>query len=319
MDISHYVNTLGKSLLAQYGERVHKVALNVGFTCPNRDGSKGHGGCTFCNNDSFTPKGRTIRPLANQLFAGSHAVRRITGARKLIAYFQAYTNTYADIERLRSLYEQALAHPDVVGIAIDTRPDCVPREVLELLCEFRDRGYDVWLELGLQSSFDSTLRRVNRGHGFAEYAETVQQARSMGLKVCTHLILGLPEENASHARTTLSKVLALGTDGLKLHPLHVVKATMLAHEWRMGQYQPLTQRDYIDQCVELISLTPPKIIFHRLTATASADILLTPAWCEHKWSVINGITQQLAQRGLSQGSALGMPWRKEADHVAIAV
>ena len=315
MDISHYVNTLGQSLLAQYGERVHKVALNVGFTCPNRDGTKGHGGCTFCNNASFSPEGRSTRPLQEQLAAGGIAVGRITGARKLIAYFQAYTNTYADIQRLRNLYEEALAYPEVIGIAVGTRPDCVPQAVLELLCEFRDRGYEVWLELGLQSSFDSTLKRVNRGHGFAEYADTVQRARNMGLKVCTHLILGLPDEDVTHARITLAKVLALGTDGLKLHPLHVVKATKLAHEWRLGQYQPLAQQDYIEQCVELITHTPNDIVFHRLTGTASADILLSPAWCEHKWSVINGITQQLAQRGLSQGSALGQPWYKESNHV----
>lgn len=319
MDITHFVNTLGQSLLAKYGERVHKVALNAGFTCPNRDGSKGNGGCTFCNNASFTPEGRMVRPLQDQLASGRLAVHSITGARKLIAYFQAYTNTYADIDRLRVLYEEALAYPDVIGIAVGTRPDCVPTEVLELLCEFRDRGHEVWLELGLQSSFDSTLQRVNRGHGFSEYAETVKRARRMDLKVCTHLILGLPEETLAHAHVTLEKVLAVGTDGLKLHPLHVVKATKLAHEWRLGQYQPMEEFDYVNQCVELIAHTPPEIIYHRLTGTASADILLTPAWCEHKWPVINGITRALSARGLSQGSALGRPWHKESHYGAACV
>ncbi|HQV79637.1 MAG: TIGR01212 family radical SAM protein [Agitococcus sp.] len=319
MDISFYVNTLGQSLLAQYGQRVHKVALNVGFTCPNRDGSKGTGGCTFCNNASFSPEARLTRPLAEQLASGGRAVHKITGARKLIAYFQAYTNTYADIERLRLLYEEALEYPDVIGLSIGTRPDCVPQEVLDLLCEFQQKGHDIWLELGLQSAFNDTLKRVNRGHGLEEYAETAQKARAMGLKVCTHLILGLPNESLTHAQITLSTVLGLGTDGLKLHPLHVVKATKLAHEWRLGQYEPLTQEDYIEQCIDLITHTPPDIVFHRLTGTAPPEMLITPAWCQHKWPVINGIAKRLAERGLSQGSALGQPWHKRSNHLGIAV
>lgn len=311
MDLSQHVNTFGQHLLARHGERVHKVALNVGFTCPNRDGSKGRGGCTFCNNDSFAPERQPLRSVEEQITSGSRAVQRVTGAYKLIAYFQAYTNTYADIDRLRRLYDEALAHPQVIGLSVGTRPDCVPSEVIDLLCDYQQQGYEVWLELGLQSAFDDTLKRVNRGHGWAEYADTVQQARARGLPVCTHLILGLPEENAAHAHATLQRVLDLGTDGLKLHPLHIVKSTMLAHQWRLKQYQPMKVEDYVDLCVQLIAKTPPEVVFHRLTGTASADILLAPAWCEHKWPVLNAITRQLADLGVSQGSALGTPFRKE--------
>lgn len=310
MDLSQYVHTFGHDLHARHGQRVHKVALNVGFTCPNRDGSKGRGGCTFCNNDSFTP-GASQPGVTAQINAGQQVLKRHLRARKLIAYFQAYTNTYAELERLRALYEEALAHPEVVGLSIGTRPDCVPPTVLDLLAGYRERGYDICLELGLQSAFDETLAKVNRGHGFAEYAETTRQARARGLPVCTHLILGLPGEGAEHARETLARVLAVGTDGLKLHPLHVVKATMLAYQWKRGEYTPMLESDYVAQCIDLIAHTPPEVVFHRITGTASADILLAPMWCEQKWPVINAITAGLAERGWSQGSALGRPWRRE--------
>ncbi len=318
MDLSQYVHTFGHDLQARHGQRVHKVALNVGFTCPNRDGSKGRGGCTFCNNESFAPERQPDRSVSDQINAGARVVRKLNRARKLMAYFQAYTNTYADIDRLRRLYDEALAHPDVVGLSIGTRPDCVPLEVLDLLAGYRDQGYEVWLELGLQSAFDETLEKVNRGHGFAEYADTTRQARARGLPVCTHLILGLPGENADHARQTLRQVLEVGTDGLKLHPLHVVKATMLAFQWKRGEYTPMLASDYVEQCIDLIAHTPPEVVFHRLTGTASAEILLAPAWCEHKWPVINAITQGLAARGLSQGAALGRPYRQESAHDGIA-
>lgn len=311
MELSQYVNTFGQYLLARHGERVHKVALNVGFTCPNRDGTKGHGGCTFCNNDSFAPERQPLVSVSEQMNQGGRIIHKLTGARKFLAYFQAYTNTYADIDRLRILYDEALAQPNVIGLSIGTRPDCVPLEVLDLLCDYQHQGHEIWLELGLQSAFDDTLQRINRGHGLAEYAQTVQQARARGLPVCTHLILGLPQEDAHHAHSTLDTVLELGTDGLKLHPLHVVKSTMLAHQWRLKQYEPLLAQDYVDLCVQLIAKTPPHITYHRLTGTASADILLAPAWCQHKWPVLNTITQQLAQLGLVQGSALGTPFSKE--------
>ena len=230
MTLADYINTFGKMMLQRYGERVHKIAIDAGFTCPNRDGSKGRGGCTFCNNASFSPNDRKPLPISAQIAAGRRVIRKRTGARKYIAYFQAYTNTYADVDELARLYDQALLEPDIIGLSIGTRPDCVPGSVLDLLADFKDKGYEVWLELGLQSSYDKTLDRVNRGHGFADYCNALRAARSRGLQVCTHLIIGLPGETASHCRTTLERVLALGVDGLKLHPLHVVKGTRLESE-----------------------------------------------------------------------------------------
>ena len=296
MTLSSHVNTFGQAMLRRYGERVHKIAIDADFTCPNRDGSKGRGGCTFCNNVSFSPNGRQPAALSVQIAAGRRVIRKRTGARKYLAYFQAYTNTYADISVLKALYDEALSETDVIGLAVGTRPDCVPAAVLDLLAAYQRQGHEVWLELGLQSSFDESLRRVNRGHGFAEYKTTLQAARARGLQVCTHLIVGLPGETKRHCETTLERVLELGVDGLKLHPLHVVKGTQLANEWRRGEYQALRLDEYIDITVDLIRQTPPQIIFHRLTATAAPRILLAPDWCARKWLVLNRISDSLQQQ-----------------------
>jgi radical SAM protein (TIGR01212 family) len=293
--LSNHVNTFGQAMLHRYGERVHKIAIDADFTCPNRDGSKGRGGCTFCNNVSFSPNGRQPPGIIEQIAAGRQVIRKRTGARKYLAYFQAYTNTYADIGSLRALYDQALSEPDVIGLAVGTRPDCAPAPVLDLLADYQQQGHEVWLELGLQSSFDESLRRVNRGHGFAEYKTALLAARERGLQVCTHLIIGLPGETKRHCKVTLERVLELGVDGLKLHPLHVVKGTQLANEWRRGDYQPLLLDEYIDIAADLIRHTPPEVIYHRVTATASKQILLAPDWCSQKWLVLNRITDALKQ------------------------
>jgi radical SAM protein (TIGR01212 family) len=305
MALSDYVNTFGQHLLRRYGERVHKIAIDAGFTCPNRDGSKGIGGCTFCNNTSFSPNGRQPLPIPQQIVNGRRVIAKRTRARLFIAYFQAYTNTYADIEQLDTLYQQALSEPDVIGLSVGTRPDCVSAAVLDLLSAYRREGREVWLELGLQSAFDETLQRVNRGHGFAEYRDTVVAAKRRGIPVCTHLIAGLPGETAQHCQDTLEAVLALGTDGLKLHPLHVVKHTLLANQWRRGEYQPLSLTNYLRIAADLIERTPEYIVFHRLTGTAFTDILLAPEWCSQKWNVLNGIERELSSRGHRQGQFAG--------------
>ncbi len=299
--LSDRVHTLGRELLHRYGERVHKVAIHAGFTCPNRDGSKGRGGCTFCNNVSFSPNARDEPDIAAQIEAGRRVLARRTGARRFIAYFQSYTNTYGDVAELRRLYERALAEPDVVGLSVGTRPDCVPDEVLDLLAGYRERGCEVWLELGLQSAFDDTLARVNRGHGFAEYQDAVKRARARGLPVCTHLIVGLPGEAAADSLLSLERVLAWGVEGLKIHPLHVVKGTLLANQWRRGEYEPLALEEYVETVVEMVRRTPEEVVFHRLTGTASERILLAPAWCAWKWRVLNAITCRLEALAARQG------------------
>jgi hypothetical protein len=305
MPLSDLVNTFGQDLLRRHGRRVHKVAIHAGFSCPNRDGAKGRGGCSFCNNVSFSPSAKALPDVATQIESGRRVIRKRTGAERYLAYFQAYTNTYGDVAHLAALYRAALAEPDVVGLSVGTRPDCVPEAVLDLLCALRDQGHEVWLELGLQSTFDATLHRVNRGHGFADYRHAVRAARGRGLPVCTHLIVGLPGEGRDAALTSLERVLALGTDGLKLHPLHVVRHTLLAKEWRAGGYRPLAMEDYVAIACDLIERTPAGVSFHRVTGTASRDILLAPDWCAKKWAVLNGIEAELRRRGTAQGGRAG--------------
>lgn len=301
MVLSERIHTYGQFLLKKHGERVHKIALDAGFTCPNRDGSKGIGGCTFCNNDSFSPNGHTPPTIAQQLASGRRAIGKRTRATKFIAYFQAYTNTYAKVEHLETLYQEALREPDIIGLSVGTRPDCVNEDVLDLLARYQAKGLEICLELGLQSAFDETLNRVNRGHGLAEYRTTVLAARQRGIPVCTHLIIGLPGETEEHCQATLDTVLQLGTDGMKLHPLHVVKGTILAHQWRKGEYQPMSREEYIRIAANLIERTPEHIAYHRVTGTCSPDILLAPNWCSQKWSVLNGIEAELRRRGHHQG------------------
>lgn len=300
MPLSDYVNTFGQYMLQRHGERIHKIAINAGFTCPNRDGSKGIGGCTFCNNASFSPN-HTLSPIPIQVEAGRQVIPRRTGARRYLAYFQAYTNTYAEIDALARQYEQALAEKDVIGLSVGTRPDCVPDTVMDLLCHYRDQGHEVWLELGLQSAHDHTLERVNRGHGFAEYQAAIKAARKRGIPVCTHLILGLPGETADDIDTSFNRVIDAGVNGLKLHPLHIVKGTQLAREWKQGGYTPLLMEDYVNMVANLIQRTPRDIVYHRITATAQNDILLAPHWCSKKWHVLNSIENELKRRNARQG------------------
>ena len=310
------VNTFGQAMLRKYGERVHKIAIDAGFTCPNRDGSKGRGGCTFCNNVSFSPNERKPPSIPEQIEAGRRVIVKRTGAKKYIAYFQTYSNTYADINTLRSLYESALAEPDVIGLSIGTRPDCVAPAALDLLASYRDQGYEIWLELGLQSAFDDTLARVNRGHGLKEYEQAVHDARSRELNICTHLIVGLPGETDLHIQKSLRTVLLLGVQGLKIHPLHVVKGTQLANTWRQGDYRPMSYKKYISTAADLIECTPEDIIFHRITGTAAPEILLAPIWCARKWSVLNGIEAELRSRGARQGSCFRSRQRTQGTTVA---
>lgn len=285
--------SFGQYAQQKFGEKVHKLSINAAFTCPNRDGTKGIGGCTFCNNASFSPNAKNLSSIEAQIAQGKTVIRKRTGALKYLAYFQAYTNTYDEISRLKQLYDRALAIEDVIGLSIGTRPDCVPDKVLELLLAYQQQGKEIWLELGLQSAFDESLKRVNRGHGFAEYVDACTRARNLGLKVCTHFIVGLPGETPKQSLESLQRALELGFDGIKIHPLHVVKGTQLARKFNRGDYQAISFEDYINTTVKMVNILPKDIVIHRLTGTASKQILLGPAWCEKKWQVLNAIEDRL--------------------------
>lgn len=294
---------MGTHLRKIHGQRVHKLAIHAGFICPNMDGTSGRGGCSFCNNASFSPQVREHHSgeVARQLATGRCVIAKRTGAKRYLAYFQAYTNTYGELDYLKRLYDEALEQPGVLGLAVGTRPDCVPDAVLDLLASYQDQGYEVWLELGLQSAFDETLQRVNRGHGFIQYKDAISRAHRRNLSVCTHLIVGLPGERGWHAQKTLQRVLECNTQGLKLHPLHVVRGTSLARLWQRGEYRPLGFEEYLGIAADLIEMTPPDVVFHRLTATVRPPLLLAPDWCAYKWRVLNGIERELDGRNSYQG------------------
>ncbi|TXZ73679.1 TIGR01212 family radical SAM protein [Vibrio mimicus] len=304
MQLHRLVNTIGQDLQRRYGEKVHKLTLHGGFSCPNRDGTIGRGGCTFCNVASFANEETQQQSIHDQLKDRAGEIKR---AKKYLAYFQAYTSTYAEVQVLKSMYEQALEVADIVGLCVGTRPDCVPDAVLELLADYVQQGYEIWLELGLQTAHDHTLKRINRGHDFACYAEITAKARALGIKVCTHLIVGLPGEGRSENMSTLQQVLKIGTDGIKLHGLHIVEGSTMAKAWRAGRLAVLEQDEYVSIACEMIRSTPPQIIYHRVSSAARRPTLLAPLWCENRWWAMTAIGQTLEIEG-PQGSLLGDPF-----------
>ncbi|EKO3393848.1 TIGR01212 family radical SAM protein [Vibrio fluvialis] len=305
MQLHELVNTIGQDLQRRYGERVHKLTLHGGFSCPNRDGTIGRGGCTFCNVASFADEQSQAKSIEDQLKDRAGEVQR---AKKYLAYFQAYTSTYAEVQVLKNMYEQALKAADIVGLCVGTRPDCVPDAVLELLAEYVQQGFEIWLELGLQTANDRTLKRINRGHDFACYAEITRRARALGIKVCTHLIVGLPKEGRDDNIATLEQVLTIGTDGIKLHGLHLVEGSTMAKAWRAGKLEAPTLEDYVAIASEMIQRTPPEVVFHRVTSAARRPTLLSPLWCENRWLAMTEIGRRLDRDG-AQGSLIGRPFQ----------
>ncbi|EMA8638369.1 TIGR01212 family radical SAM protein [Cronobacter malonaticus] len=309
MQLQKLVNMFGGDLTRRYGQKVHKLSLHGGFSCPNRDGTLGRGGCTFCNVASFADETQQHLSIQQQL---AQQAARVDRARRYLAYFQAYTSTFAEVNVLRAMYQQAVSQADIVGLCVGTRPDCVPESVLDLLSDYCEQGYEVWLELGLQSAKDKTLHRINRGHDFACYQETTRRARARGLRVCTHLIVGLPGETRSDALLSLERVVETGVDGIKLHPLHIVEGSIMAKAWRAGRLNGIALDEYAVTAGEMIRHTPPEIIYHRISASARRPTLLAPLWCENRWTGMVEIDRYLNQHG-AQGSALGRPWRGAPD------
>ncbi len=304
MQLHELVNTIGQDLQRRYGERVHKLTLHGGFSCPNRDGTIGRGGCTFCNVASFVDEQSQVKSIEEQLKDRAGEVNR---AHKYLAYFQAYTSTYAEVQILKNMYQQALKAADIVGLCVGTRPDCVPDAVLDLLAGYVQQGYEIWLELGLQTANNQTLKHINRGHDFDCYAQITQRARALGIKVCTHLIVGLPKETRADNIDTLNKVLEVGTDGIKLHGLHIVEGSTMAKAWKAGKLEAPTLEDYVSIASEMIRLTPPEVIFHRVSSAARRPTLLSPLWCENRWLAMTEIGRTLDRDG-PQGSLIGQPF-----------
>jgi radical SAM protein (TIGR01212 family) len=294
-------NSLSGVLRESFEARVHKISLRSDFTCPNRDGRVAVGGCTYCNNASHTPRGyRPGMSIREQMEQGARAVAQRHKAERFIAYFQSYTNTYGPVSKLERLYREALDFPGVVGLSIATRPDCVPDPVLDLIADIARDTY-LWLELGLESMHDKTLRWVNRGHGLKEFMDAVERSQARGLRLCVHLILGFPSENREEILQTPLLLNRIGIDGVKLHNLHVIKNTVLEKIYRSGTFQLLTRDAYVSLLVDFLELLEPKIVIHRLTGETYRELTVAPHWSINKVAMLNAIQLQLEQRDTWQG------------------
>jgi radical SAM protein (TIGR01212 family) len=289
-------------LRQKFGERVQKVSLDAGFTCPNVDGTVAVGGCTFCDNRSFSPSRRVRRrDIWDQLDDGIRRLKhKYEAVDKFIAYFQPATNTYGPVEQLRELYERAIAHPKVVGLAIGTRPDCVPDDVLDLLQKLAQRTY-LSVEYGLQTIHDRSLDWMNRGHHHDATVDAVTRSRGRGFEICGHVILGLPGESHADMLATAREVARLQIDAVKIHNLYAVKETPLAEQVARGEVKLLERDDYIAALVDFLELLPPEMIVERISGDAPPDYFVGPAWCLDKPAILRALQHELERRDTWQG------------------
>lgn len=296
-------HTWNDALHEEFGGKIFKVPIDAGFDCPNRDGTVAHGGCTFC---SVSGSGDMIvaphAPLAEQFCKEIHQMhKKWPSVQQYIVYFQNFTNTHAPAAVLRERFEQVVELPGVVGISIGTRPDCLPEDVVEYLAELNERFY-LWVELGLQTTFEATSRLINRAHDYTTYLDGVAKLRKHNIRVCTHLINGLPGETLDMMRENLRRVI-LDSDiqGIKLHLLHLMKNTRMLRDYHEGQLQLMTREAYVTVICDQLEMIPPEIIIHRLTGDAPRNELIGPMWSLKKWEVLNAIDDELQRRDSFQG------------------
>lgn len=309
------IYTFGSYLKNKFGCKVYKVGINIsGFTCPNIDGTVAKGGCTFCENDSFSAStGQTqelkgfylnlnsktnpnldkqLKQLEMQFNAISKRQREEYGAEKFIVYFQSFTNTYAPFETLKALYEKALSFDNVVGLSIGTRSDSITEETLEYLAKL-NLTKEIWIEFGIQSVYDETLKKINRGHDSANVKEWILKAKAKGLNVCGHLIFGLPDETQEMMLETAREAYEWGIDSVKYHPLYVVKKTALANDFLRGAFAPITEDIYLHVLIKSLLMKPSNVSVQRVTAGIDDSSLLAPDWCRDKKSQIKKINMAL--------------------------
>jgi len=312
------LHTFGSYLRKKFKYKVSKIPLGIsGFTCPNIDGTVAKGGCTFCLNDSFSPNlaknaGKTflnlqsqnnpilaqqLLELEEQILSTRAKMKREWGSQKFLVYFQAFTNTYAPFETLKALYEKALSYDDVIGLSIGTRSDSVTEELLDYLVEL-SKEKEIWIEYGIQSIYDETLEKINRGHDALNVEKAIKHAKAKGLNVCGHLIFGLPNENQEMMLNSAKEAYSWGIDSIKYHPLYVVKNTLLANDYKLGEFTPISKEDYIDTLIKAIELKPDHISIQRVTAGIDDQTLLAPTWCGlPKNNMLNSINKELQKNG----------------------
>lgn len=287
----------------RFGCRVHKLAVDAGLTCPNRDGTLGRAGCIYCNaRGSGTGAFARGLSITEQLDISKAAVAARFKARKFIAYFQSFSNTYAPVERLQAMYDEALAVPDIVGLAIGTRPDCVDEAKLNLLEDYA-RDHLIWMEYGLQSAHDRTLSAINRGHDVNTFESAVLATAGRGMEICAHIILGLPRETGDDMRATADFIARLPVDGVKLHLLYVVRGTPMEALYRSGKYRCLEQAEYVELVCDVLERLPQRVVIQRLTGDPHREELVAPGWALKKGETLESIRRRLMERDSFQGKA----------------
>jgi len=294
-------HTWNYEMRTEFDSKVFKVMLDAGFTCPNRDGSIAKGGCTFCSargsgdfagrrRDDLVTQFNTIRDRQHQKWPDA----------KYIGYFQAYTNTYAPVETLREYFEVIIDQPGVVGLSIATRPDCLPEDVIDYLAELNERTY-LWVEMGLQTVHETTSTLINRAHDTACYLDAVRRLRERNIRICTHIIYGLPGETHEMMLETGRQVAKMDIQGIKIHLLHLMKKTPMVKQYEAGLLQFLEMDEYVKLIVDTLEILPPEMIIHRLTGDAPKDLIIGPMWSMKKWEVLNAIDRELKDRNTWQG------------------
>lgn len=294
-------NAYGRYLQEKFGARVHKVSVHAGFTCPNRDGTVARGGCTYCNIVSFTPESARPRySVSDQIANGIAFVKQRFAAKKFIVYFQPYSNTYAPTAHLETLFRDALRHPEVVGLSIGTRPDCVDDEKFAMLAQLA-RETDLTLEFGIESVYDETLRLINRGHDFACTRDAIQRAKAFDLQVTGHTILGFPTETREQMLASVEVINALRLDILKIHNLHVVRHTELARQYEREPFALFSFEEWQDFVIRYLERLSPEIVIERLYGDAPRELLIAPHWNLSRAEIVQGIEKEMRRRNTFQG------------------
>lgn len=301
-DGSKRFHTLDWELKKLFGKKVVKIPLDLGLGCPNRDGTKGFGGCTFCSEfRSGEFSGDMCLSLAEQFDETKKLYSKWPDA-LYIAYFQAGTNTYAPVHKLKGLFNEALSLPDVVGLSISTRPDCISDEIADMLAELSKKTY-LTVELGLQSAKNATLARINRGHSFEEFLVGYNKLVSRGVKVCIHIINGLPGETKQDMLETAKQVAKLSPYEIKIHLLHIISGTKMADEFAAGEFDVMSVEDYVNTVCDQLEMLPPETVVARLTGDGDRKTLIAPDWSRDKRKVLNEIDKELRRRDSQQGKS----------------
>lgn len=294
-------NQYSAHLKDKFGVKVYKVTLDAGFSCPNRDNTISTQGCIFCDDGgSFSQAHSSQLSIEEQLETGVKTLSERFKAKKFMSYFQAFSNTYKPVGELEKIYKSALKHPDVVGLSIGTRPDCVDSEKLKLISEFKD-DYYTWIEYGLQSIHDKTLKAINRGHDFDCFLKAYEMSKEVGLNVCAHVILGLPGETREEIFKTAEKLAELKVDGVKIHMICALQGTKLSKMYQEGEISFMSEEEYINLCCDFLEILPPETTIHRLAGNGLRTELIAPKWIQKKLDALNKIDRELERRNSWQG------------------